>query len=415
MFPYDDLSSLIEDGQEYLAESIKLLIYQSDSELFERLDFNDDRIFLEPFLFSYFTAKTKLPIGLHQLLFGYLEKENRYESTAVFADEQGVIYMPNIGYFFTTLENETVQLSYVQNTEKFELWTDDRQIDFEFQPPLMIPGTSIELYKYSNPFFRPYFAEWNEEKKDFENYGAAVEITKTTELHFSNLIKAFELLKTYSPEQFIQYTSTTQRIVIFHNSKIRNFAVREMHGTAFISANPDDSEIFFLEEIIHQCSHNVFNAITANLSGHFLIDAETPLKKYSKSESEFRSIYSALHGLYTVATRMACFHNCMDGLEGNRLHEVIGRFADLRMRFRNGLDKLHYEEVFTPLGYEVYRMLDEYCATIFDERHYLINKFDYNFHNAGFSFQKFASLNPYSKVKAQLDLGKKEQAMTQQV
>jgi hypothetical protein len=410
MFPYDNLYPLMEKGQEYLAEKIKLLVCHAESELFERLDFNDDSIFLEPFLFSYFTRKVKSPIGLHQLLFGYIEPLRRYDSIDVHADEAGIIYLPNIGYFYTDLRNENAALHYDRGTDQFQIKKNNNLVAFRFDPPLMIAGTSIEVYKHHHPFFHPYFAEWNEETKDFENFGAPVEITRTTEQHLDNLTQTFALLKRFSPEQIDQYAASTRRIVLFNNSKIRNFAVRDMHGMAFINGNSDDTVIYFLEEVIHQCSHNFFNAVTANLSDHFRIDAETPLKKYSHDEGEFRSIYSAHHGLYTVATRMACFDNCIDGLDGAELLEVVGRFADLRMRFRNGLDKLDYEEVFTPLGHHVYIMLDEFCSQIFDKRHYLIYKFDYTYQNAGFNFQKFAQLNSFEKMKALLDSGRKSEA-----
>ena len=406
MFPYTYLSPLLEQGQAYLAEKIKILVYNEDPELFGLLDFNDDSIFLEPFLFGYFTSPKVREVTLRQLLFGYLPDKRKFDATPVFADKKGVIYLPNVGYVCTALSNEQAMLRYDKAGNDIRIEQKDQKIAHTLTYLLTLDGTTFEVLLNDHPFFADYLAEWNDDLKDFEEISAEAEIEETSLQFLSQIKEALSILRQLCPEQFEQYLACTQKIVIFNNPKIRNFAVRNMHGCIFISARQGQSPIFFLEEIVHQCSHNAFNAITFDLSKHFLVDPETPLIQYSQVHGEFRSIYSALHGLYTVATRLEVFDHCINLTSGLIRHEVIGRFADLRRRFRNGLEKLPLNEIFTSHGRCTYQLLDQYCAEIFDKRHYLIDKFNYSNQKSGFDFQKFCELNRYDALENIVDFEK---------
>jgi HEXXH motif-containing protein len=391
----EQIEDLIAKGQGYLSEAIKLLIYQKAPEIFERLDFNDDYIFREPFLFAYFNNKTN-QIPLEQILYGYMEEGSRPEELKVYAENQGVIFLPQIGYFIVPVNQQYLLLRY--DNKKYHLYHQGVEVPYTFEPLLFIPGTPFEVHRYNSIVFHDYFKVWNDEKKDFEDPDD-VEITRTTELHLSKIARAMQILREHCPQQYEHYLQTTRRYVIFSNPRIRNFAVRDLHGTAFLSARPEHTEIFFMEEIIHQSSHNVFNAVTAKLPDHFRIDPETPLKNFSNREGEFRSIYSAHHGLYTVTTRLICFDECVDVFEGETRYEIAARLADLRRRFRNGMEKMNFEAVFTPLGYEVYDELDRCCAELFTKRNYLIGRFDFSNQKAGFNFNIFLAQNSVQQIE----------------
>lgn len=386
----------MEEGQEYLAEAIKLLVYKQAPALFERLDFNDDYIFLEPFLFAYFNNKSR-DISLEQILYGYTEEEQRPSELRVYAEERGVVYLPQVGYFITSFPHTHLTLKH--ENDVFRIYHNGEEIKFDFEELLYIPDTPFEVYRYHSVFFKDYFRIWNDVKKDFEDGTDSVEITNTTALHFGNLIKALQILREHCPQQYDQYLRTTRRFVVFNNPQIRNFAVRDLHGTSFISARTDHTAIFFLEEVVHQSSHNVFNAVTAKMMDHFRIDPETPLKQYSNRDGEFRSIYSAHHGLYTVTTRLICFDLCVDLFEGETRYEIAARLADLRRRFRNGMEKMDFNAVFTPLGYSVYDELDRCCDQLFTKRSYLINVFDFSNQKAGFNFGVFLEQNAVHKIE----------------
>jgi hypothetical protein len=396
-FPKNLISDYIKTGQAYLAECVKILICRADEVLFTRLPFEEDGPFLEPYLFAYFSHQRKPAMTLRQILFGYCTQKIP-EPFEVKADGSGIIYLPNVGYLRCNAKDTLLMLS-CNGERDFQLTHDGREVPHEFEPLSFIPGTDIEVVRYFNPFFAFYFAEWRDDVKDFGEFNAPVEIQHTTAFHLDHLSAALRLVREFSPEQYMNYVDTTRRVVLFNNPAIRNFAVRDLHGMIFLSARENSSEIYFMEELVHQCSHNVFNAVTARKQDHFIIDPEKKsLKDYSGVDTEFRSIYSAYHGLYTVATRLECFRDCMDVVEGSDLHELLGRFADLRRRFRNGLEVMPLKEVFTSEGRLLYKHLDTFCDNQFGKYVHLLGKFDYSNQGSDFDFDLFKELNPASRV-----------------
>src|SRR5919112_6266314 len=87
----------IGEGQHRLAHIVRTLLYRANPSLFDLLDFYKDEIFLEPMLFAYFNSK-KTPVNLEQILFGYIEDDLRPPGIKVFADANGIVHLPNIGY-----------------------------------------------------------------------------------------------------------------------------------------------------------------------------------------------------------------------------------------------------------------------------------------------------------------------------
>jgi hypothetical protein len=84
-----------------IINTIKLLIYKENPPLLDKIDFEDDNIFLEPLLFAYFNRKkdnlfpTEL---LYEIMQGYVVKKESFLLTESF-NKAGVAYVPNLGYF----------------------------------------------------------------------------------------------------------------------------------------------------------------------------------------------------------------------------------------------------------------------------------------------------------------------------
>lgn len=394
MFPYPYLYPYILEGQEFLKYSIQVLVYKKRPDLFEKLGYDNEDAFLEPFLFSYFTSPdSKVP--LEQIVFGYIDEAARPASIEIYTNRNGIAYLPKIGCFATKESNKLITLKWDFQSGKYVLEYAGKEIDFSHQPPVFIGDTGFEIISHHHPFFSEYFFEWDNNTKDFKDFSAEVEIPQITARHLDNLTQALQLIKKSVPHQFESFCLTTRRIVIFNNPQVRSFAVKNMHGMAFISATEEYSDVYFIEEAIHQCGHNVFNAITADLPRFFRIDPGTPLKNYSKNPYEFKSIYSALHGLYTVAARLDGFDACLDlELAPEKSHELMGRFVDLRRRFRIGLETMVLDEVFTEEGSIIYAKLDQASDQLFKKRSYLLDRFDFSTQTGtGFNYREFAQVN----------------------
>jgi hypothetical protein len=399
MFPYQHLYPYINEGQDFLMSTIQVLVYKQRPDLFEKLGYDNPEAYLEPFLFTYFTSPHgKIP--LDQLVFGYIGESSRPDKIEICTNKEGIAYLPKVGSFSTSKIDAFLTLFWDRTSKTYSLDHEGKAIDFVYHPPLYLADGGFEIINHHHPFFSDYFLEWDNEIKDFKDFKAQVEIRQITDHHLGNVEQALQYISKSVPYQFESFGLTTRRIVIFNNPQVRSFVVRNMHGIAFITAKKEFTDIYFVEELIHQCGHNVFNAITANLSRFFQIDPETPLKQYSKNPYEFKSIYSALHGLYTVAARLDGFDSCLDSVElvPEKQHELMGRFADLRRRFRNGLEKIMLHEVFTQEGGSIYTWLDRFSDAVFAKRSYLLGKFDYsNQSGTGFNYSEFVQANPVPK------------------
>ena len=84
-----------------LLETIKILVYKENPSLIEKIDFDNDNIFLEPLLFAYFNSKkdnlftTQI---LTEIIQGYfVAKEPLLTQESI--NKNGIAYIPNLGYF----------------------------------------------------------------------------------------------------------------------------------------------------------------------------------------------------------------------------------------------------------------------------------------------------------------------------
>jgi hypothetical protein len=239
-------------------------------------------------------------------------------------------------------------------------------------------------------------------KGDFIN-NPVIETTQTAHLHSHSIESAFQIIKTHSPNLYQEIVLTNHSLSVFYNPSVNCFANIGATGCTFLSAITTNETIFFLEEIIHQCAHNTFNTMLFNRADYFKIDVEnTQLGDLILIEGEERSIYSAIHGLYTVAKRFEAFYELykINIFSGIQKHEFMGRLADLKKRFRTGLELLNLDEVYTAKGKQVYEVLDDKCASIITELKHLETLFDLSNQPAEFSYAYFLERNPFENFMA---------------
>ena len=78
------------NNQTKMIDTIKLLIYKENTSLLEKVDFEDDNIFLEPLLFAYFNKKKENKFSselLSEIMQGYfVEKEPLLLNDKLFDD-----------------------------------------------------------------------------------------------------------------------------------------------------------------------------------------------------------------------------------------------------------------------------------------------------------------------------------------
>lgn len=349
-------------------DNIKLLLYKESPELIEKLDFESNSVFLEPLLYAYFNSKKHIPFSIESLIEiiqGYfIQKE--YLKMEKSYNKNSIAYLPKIGYF---------------NTEK-EL----------IEPILEING--LEVVKELHPLMHRYLFEYY--KGHITN--ANPKYDSIWRDHILTLQKALKVLKDYTPNYFREFQQVNKKVFIHNTPKILNFTSIETLGMLYLYATPHSTIMYFIEELIHQGAHNILYHITFNKKEFFNIDApNTIMRDLTKQEWDYRDVYGAFHGVYTVFRRLECYDillQCEVFHERDK-HELLGRLADQFPRFHTGLELLNLDEVYTEKGKALYLELDNKCTKILTKYKKLKKEFDLSNRDLDFRYEDFCKLNSY--------------------
>jgi hypothetical protein len=390
----------IEDGLASLAHALKVLVYNECPRYFELLDINNDGIFLEPLLFAWFNnpnAPGRPP--LEQLLFGYIDPAARPLQVPVLPDGNNTIFIPRIGHLKLSGENRDRQLTLEPSGNDLHILDDDGSvIPHRYFPVIDVEG--FEVIDHASPLLLPYFAQaYPDSANGFYN----IDFTHIAHRHLETLKRALQIIKKYSPVYYKQTRLTTRRMMLYEYFPVNSFATKTFHGCIFMCTRPDSSIAFFLDDLVHQCSHNLLNTFITDTSVYFKIDPELDmLGAYIKNEKELRTVYSAFHGLFTVAQRAIFFGKIYEapGLfsEPER-HELLARYCDQFRRFKSGLERADPGLLYTRKGKLLYDQVERCAHEALSKISSIIRDSDFSNQVSRFDYQKFCVLNPIQKFR----------------
>uniref|UniRef100_UPI0040476E4C hypothetical protein n=1 Tax=Flavobacterium sp. TaxID=239 RepID=UPI0040476E4C len=312
------INPLLVKGFILFIDNIKILLYKNNSKIFELINFDDDKIYTEPLLYSYFNNKTDLKIELGSILIGY--KKAKKQNIKIKTDEFGRIYIPNIGWFSTSEKNQNLIFSKDSN----EFLKNEKKINHKFEPIALIENTKIELLQYQIPLLKQCYY-------DVDSKTIEVEIEKITKKQITNLTKAYNLIKSHCSSQYELIEKYASKCVIFNvDTHQRNsFATKQAHGIAFYNAYQDDyDEVFFVDDIAHQTGHVIFNTLLFEPTDFFKIDKNTVLEKITMPNGDLienRDLHVIFHALYTYYTSFICLDACLENnaFQGKQKHEEV--------------------------------------------------------------------------------------------
>lgn len=351
-----------------LIDTIKLLVYKENPFLLEKVDFDDDSIFLEPLLFAYFNSKknnlysTKV---LREIMQGYfLEKESIIVEHSL--DKNGIAFLPNVGYFD---QNKRI-VDKILKVDEFE------------------------IFKYCHPLLENYFVE------SYKGHIVNPKPLHNTvwEENYKTLEKAIFIIKEQLPTFYKELVFANKRVYLHDNPKILNFSSIETLGMLYFYVLGTQNLVYFIEELIHQGSHNFLYYVIHDRKDYFKIDVDNVIMRDLTHEQwDYRTVYGAFHGLYTVTQRVICFdilisHNVFSGREK---HELLGRMADMIPRFKTGLELLDLDYVYTEKGKKYYFELSNKCDLILNKYEQLTKIFDLSHRDLDFRYNEFCELNSY--------------------
>ena len=354
-----------------LINTIKLLIYKEDPGLFDLIDIEKDEIFLEPTLYSYFNGRDKNPYPkstLKQILQGYFTDQNNLELNHSWNRNQ-ISYLPQIGYFKKGMN------------EAFE--------------PILKKG-DFEIIKELHYTLEHYFTE--------SSRGHIIDHNPTHnsvwQSNHQELFEAIEIIKKHIPDFYSELSFANSKMYLHDNSKILNFACIETLGMLFFYVIADKNLVYYIEELIHQGSHNYLYYVVHNRAEYFKIDVDNLIMRdYTAQDWDYRTIYSAFHGLFTVSQRLIYFDQLLiqNIFEGRNKHELLGRLVDQFSRLTTGLELLNQEEIYTEKGIALYNDLSYKSNAIVQKYNWLKELFDLSHRDLDFRYEEYCKLNPFDR------------------
>ncbi|MNV06811.1 hypothetical protein D3C71_972110 [compost metagenome] len=394
----EQFDTLYEKGKAGFSDIIRTALYRHDETIFDRLDFYNDRIVEEPLLYCYFNS-TDEHKSLDQVLFGYYAREKRPQELSVFSNRRGKIYLPYYGTLLTERGRGEFTLFYDSETDTISLSQNDESVAFAYAPISVLehyPDIEVtsDVDPHAEKFFLDFAALTQEEAEFFLAY-KPIEITQ----YIPDIEEAFRLMDDLLPEDAEKIRTSIKKIVLFYHPKLRNFATRESHGTIFLNVEETANVSFFLEEIIHQGSHIVFNNVTFDTSEFFQTDPNALLSDYVANDS--RTLYGAFHGIYTTCKIVDLLIRVIDSkpvMKPEVAYEIIGRLAVNKNRHEIGLETVPYESIFTDLG----KTCMDYYFTLLDENIHKNSRlfdFDIKNHPVVFDYEVFEQDNPIEQYK----------------
>jgi hypothetical protein len=334
-------------------------------------------------LYTWFNVQEKT-LGLDQLLYGYMDPSRRPQELTVFADKEGVIYLPNLGYYRTELSGENVVLH--TSPDGLHFFQGDSEIKADFTPLSFLDKPSMELCLHNNPLLNNLFVK-NDPPLIEESVGK----------HAEHLKKALDLIRMHYPEFYDLLQTSVKKLVLFKSEHRRSFATIQSNGTAFFSVHDEDDEVNFCEDITHQCGHVIYYSVLFDKASYFSVPIATDMKKYSGRDSDTRNVLGAFYSLLPF-----CFSN-MNSLRllkagvfsGYQLHEFMGRFAFRMQKFSKAVKDFGNGEMLSDKGRELLAVYGETFREIDAEAGPLLAAYDCSNQLYDFSMSSFLALNPF--------------------
>ncbi|HEX3539387.1 MAG TPA: hypothetical protein VHT75_02980 [Acidimicrobiales bacterium] len=384
---FDDRAA---EGLCRLADAMKAFVHARDPFIFALLDFQDDRPFLDPLVFS--TAAGKQTRGLRQILFAYIPPERRAQvgSISVRTDSRGTVYLPNFGILCCDAANEDLLLEWDSRTNSPVLLAGSGVLPHRVEELLFLPGSAIEICQDSS--LDLLFSD-----EDFEV--VPVDLRTSAQNRCDDLGSAVEMVREHCP-YYAGIIAVTKRVALFAHNGLNSFASMAAHGTAFLNVSHGVDEVLFIEDLVHQSGHILFSTATIDRSGLFSTSEDTTLSEILGAGGDRRSVYVALHGLVTEAMMCETLTNCYsnDVFTGRQQHELLGRLAYAAIRFGMDLELLKAAGVFGPVGEELYDALLSSFWVLRDQYGPLLRRLDLHGQPYNFSYDRFAARNQFCYV-----------------
>jgi hypothetical protein len=231
----------------------------------------------------------------------------------------------------------------------------------------------------------------------FDDEKAVETVAASSELCAAVVQNSLNIIGNVWPELYDILTSVLRRVVLFESAVSNSFATTKAQGTAFCNIALGRSEAFFIEDLAHQGGHVAFAAAALDQEAYFRVPSSTTVGELTGEDRDERSLYVALHGIFTEALMSHCLGLCLErGVfeDSYRQHELLGRFNFIFARFTSDLQLLSGLRVFATEGREFLDQLRVAWSDLWTRHASRLGAVDLAGQGYNFSYERFSQLNP---------------------
>ncbi|HEX2630743.1 MAG TPA: hypothetical protein VHM26_17120 [Chitinophagaceae bacterium] len=364
------------------------MLYNRHEDIFEKIDFEDDNIYMEPLLFSYvFQDNNK---WLDSIIYGYMKEKP--ESILVFSNRNGIVYLPLVGYFYTDLKSAEFTLRCKDG--EYILLSNNGPINYKFAPIYYLEF-GVELLLSLHPLFEPLFTEQNVAIQD-------IDVENVWEKYIPELNEGLKIVSNTNPDFFDNLKKNLKKILLFDGAAPYPFAGMKAHNMVFLNVRNQGRKLFFADRVSHEGGHVLFFSLTYESKYNlFKCPPETPFSQITQNGKDHGLIYLRFHGLFTYLSILSWLLQYPLKYKDNKkeMHEIKGRTLFHFSRFETLLDKFLVLDIFEEEGQrwmKIFRDFLDRNRTTYQElsKLYSIEEQPYDF-----EYGKFKQLNPIDKYE----------------
>lgn len=345
--------------QDLLREMLKSLLAENYHALVDGGAQVAEDVYDEPLLY-YYLLESRDHYPIEQIIGGYFGAAlpETAAQVSVVSDINQVVYIPEKGYWKVSQQPLTYgQLGMAGQNGQFE----ERQYAGD---------TGIEFYQFVPQIIVDFDPTVSCSPK------ALLAANRTS------VECALGHIKNNNPDLFELICLCTKNISLFKSDTLNSFASITHHGTSFINVVAEaPSEVFFIDDLAHQCGHIIFNVLTVKTEDFLNYPKGTLIKEFSGLEIDDRTIYSIFHGLFTYSCILECLDTYLqNGSFGDKLEnqrEAQARLGFYLIKMFRDLENLYGKNLFTPMGESHYQSFIKNYHYIFDTYYETTKQFKY--------------------------------------
>jgi HEXXH motif-containing protein len=327
-------------------------------------------------LFLYACTDGPSSMTLDQILAGHVDAGARPATITALADDAGIVFLPRLGEFRARRAGERVEI---------------RCSNGGFEPDLVASPKAcgeIEVCACSRDVLRCASQRADAAPDPALRAGLVAR-------HLPAIRRAFELIAQAQPGYADCLHATLRRVALFESAGPNSFATLACQGMVFINTAGGAGLPFFVEDLAHQCGHVAFAAWTSEPARFMHVAPATPLRLHTGRGDDRRSVYEALHGIFTEAAMVGCLGPCLDLPDAEPVQrlEILARLGFILRRFGTDLGDLSRADLFSPAGERVLDAIRREFRAGYEACWDRVQGLDYSNQDYVFDFARFRAAN----------------------